>query len=119
MRKRMTVLVRHLPEPLAKRLFTRFELLDVGLQVLIHTLDARERPLAGQRRLRPVVDMEPSPLRERSTCPSATAEPRWRSVNEYEPPMSAGDTINKSYRTSLRKGGGRILPDTPSDYRCD
>ena len=30
-RKRMTVLVRHLLEPLAKRLFTRFELLDVGL----------------------------------------------------------------------------------------
>ena len=50
----MSTLVRHLLEPLTKRVLTLLELLDVRLQVVTHTFDTRQRPLAGERGLRPI-----------------------------------------------------------------
>ena len=51
----MSGLVRDLLESLAKRVFTLLEVLDVRLQILTYPFDTRECPLAGERRLRPVI----------------------------------------------------------------
>ena len=51
----MSRLVRDLLESLAQCVFTRFELLDVCLQILTHPLDTRECPLAGERGLRHII----------------------------------------------------------------